>query len=115
MIDSSGSVHWLKNNITHWVKSDPKQLRRNTAIKAYPGEVLLTDHVLMGLDILGVLGNPDAAPLAARLGLEDVRLVLLLATVGLVVTVTGNTADRTSHGDIIEIMQNVALIENSFY
>ena len=51
-------------------------------------DVLLAEHVLVWLDVLGVLGDPDAATLTAALRLQDVRLVLLGARERLEVALT---------------------------
>ena len=53
----------------------------------YPCHVLLTDHMFVRFDVLGVFGDPDAAALAARLWLQYVCLVLLLPRVRLQVAV----------------------------
>jgi hypothetical protein len=54
----------------------------------YPRHILLTDHVFMRFDLLGVLGDPDSATLTSRFWLQDVRLIFFLSSVGLEVTVT---------------------------
>ena len=53
----------------------------------YPRDVLLTQHVLLRLDLLGRLGDPDAATLTPVLRLQDVGLVFLLSGVRLQVSV----------------------------
>ena len=51
------------------------------------GQILLTQHVLAGLDVLGWLGEPDSLALTTVLRLENVSLVLLLTSVRQKVTV----------------------------
>ena len=60
--------------------------------------------MFIGLDIFGVLGDPDALALAATLWLQDIRLVLLLASVGLKVTITKTQNNTQSVTDINMIL-----------
>lgn len=51
------------------------------------GDVLLADHMLSRLDVPGISGDEDAAPLTAAVWLADVSAGFSLATVGLEVPV----------------------------